>query len=97
MEVIRCRNNKSKDGEKPPHFPKNAGGILCVYEGDRIYIKCGERRCKRWTEIKVSIPGINIDFSNAGFTQTVMPDGFKIKHEIGKNDIKRAAVIIRES
>ena len=88
QQVLRCRNKES-------HKIKNGKGkILVVFDGNDIYAYCNDRGCKRWTKITVSIPGININFSNAAITQQVMPDNFKF--EIGMDgDIESAPVCIK--
>ncbi|HUX56356.1 MAG TPA: hypothetical protein VMV77_05250 [Bacteroidales bacterium] len=86
-KVIRCRNEQK-------HQPKGVGNILFAFEGDRFYMICGE--CHRWTEIKISIPGIKLDFSNAAMVQQVMPKSFKMPKQIGTGDISRAAVVIKD-
>jgi len=87
-EVVRCRN-------RHVHFrSEGVGNILFVIGENAIYAKCTDRGCKRWTQVKISLPGVNVDFSNAGITQKLMPKNFKFDTD-GK-DIKRAPVIIEE-
>ena len=86
-EVARCRNNRV-------HFRSDGvGNILFVMEGNSIYAKCTDRGCKRWTRMEISLPGVNIDFSNAALIQSLMPKNFKF--DIVDKDIKRAPVIIK--
>jgi len=87
-EVVRCRN-------RHVHFRSDGvGNILFVIGGNAIYAKCTDRGCKRWTKFEISLPGVNVDFSNAGFVQSLMPKNFKF--DIVEKDIKRAPVIIKE-
>ena len=74
--------------------------ILAVVDEDCIYIKCSDRDCKRWNKIKISIPGVKLDFSkNVAFTHDVMPRGFVFgaKSELYMRSPNRIAEVIRET
>lgn len=87
-KVIRCRNVKV--------HPRGTGHILMVYDNDYIYVRCSERSCRRWARIKISFPGINMNFENAAIEQELMPVNHRFKIDSTINDISPASVIYKE-
>jgi hypothetical protein len=87
-QVLRCRNSTHEKSIK------KVGNILIVLEDNFIYARCTDRGCKRWVQIGVNVPGVELNFADVGFTQKLMPKGFKFKSIDG--DIERAPVIIEE-
>lgn len=82
--VIKCYNtniHRRNNGE---------GHILIILGNDSIYLHCSDRACKRWTKLKISFPGIKINFSKAAVIQTLMPENYHF-------DINKAAVIIGDT
>jgi len=78
-KAIRCvSTNRHKCNEIPLAQTKKheAHVMLAVVEDDCIYVKCPDQYCKRWNRIKISIPGVKLDFAKVAFTHDVMPKGF---------------------
>ena len=71
-KVIRC------DGDV---HTQHTGNILVAIGGNSMFVKCGDRGCKRWTKITISIPGIKINLSEAGIIQEVMPQDYHLHLE----------------
>lgn len=63
------------------------GHLLCVVGKSELYLHCNDRACKRWTKIKISFPGIHLDFTKAAIVQELMPAGYHF-------DLLKAAVVI---
>jgi len=84
--VVKCHNRSvhNTQGKEP-----GEGNILFVARGNSIFIKCGNHHCKRWNRIKISIPGVNLNFSNAAFLQAKMPKGYHF-------DTTKATVVIED-
>lgn len=72
MGVIRCNNPDVHHNEdRDP----GDGNILCFVDRNLIYIQCSDHRCSRWTEIKITVPGINVNLSTASLSGRLMPRG----------------------
>lgn len=71
-KVIRCGD---------PRCNHEQGNILLAFDRNRIYVKCSNRSCRRWTRITLKIPGLQIDLSDAGIVQDVMPEGYHLHLE----------------
>jgi hypothetical protein len=71
--VIRCASPMCSGNEKP--------NILLAFEGNSIFVKCRDWDCKRFTKITVNIPGIKIDFKDAGIIQEVLPADYHLSLE----------------
>lgn len=71
-KVIRC------SGFNCNH---ETGNILLAFAKDRIYVKCRNRDCRRWTRITLRIPGISIDLNDAGIVQEVLPEDYHLNLE----------------
>jgi len=67
--VIRCQGSI---------HTKHEGNILIAYDGNSIYVKCNDRDCKRWTKLTINIPGININLSESGIVQEVLPADYHL-------------------
>ena len=63
-KVIRCSDEHCNHGN---------GNILLVFESNKIYVKCRNGDCRRLTRLTIRIPGIVVDFSNAGIIQETLP------------------------
>ena len=75
--VIKCNNTSvHNDGNKEP----GVGNILMFMRRDSLFIQCSNHRCKRWNKIKIKIPGVNFDLSNASFVQSKMPKNYHFDH-----------------
>lgn len=68
---------------------KGEGNVLMFFEGNNLYVKCTDNKCKVWNRIEVTIPGVNIDFSKVAFVQKKMPKDFVFK-------AKTAVVVVEE-
>lgn len=77
-QVIRCHNDND---HIDPKGIKHRGKILVIFEGENIYIHCGYLRCKRWTKLNISFPGVKIDFSKAAIIREIMPEGYHFDTE----------------
>lgn len=82
--VIRCNNLDIHDN---PGKEPGEGNILCFVEKSRIYIQCSDHRCSRWSEIEITIPGINIDLTQVGIVHRLMPPYHRF-------DARKATVIL---
>jgi hypothetical protein len=67
--VIRCHG---------PIHTQHSGNILLAYKDNSIFVKCNDRACKRWTNLTINIPGINLNLSDAGITQEVLPEDYHL-------------------
>ena len=67
MSVVRCRDRNSH-GDVP-------GNILAVLDGDTIYLRCSDRKCRSWTRVQISIPGVNLNFADAAIQTEVVSVG----------------------
>jgi len=79
-KAIRCGDPNCNHGE---------GSLLLSFDGDRMYVRCRNRDCRKITRITFRIPGINLDFNNAGIVQETLPEDF---HQ----DIERATTVVAE-
>jgi hypothetical protein len=52
-----------------------------VFEKNAIFILCQDRDCKRWTKLTFDIPGIELDFGDAGIVQSALPKGYHLTLE----------------
>jgi hypothetical protein len=68
--TIRCYN---PNVHKEMQYEKGEGRMLAIFRKNFIFLKCGSHHCKRWTRIKIDVPGVNLDFSNVAFTKKIMP------------------------
>ena len=69
----------------PVHNVKGAGSILLVHDNKHFYAHCGDRGCKRWTKIILTIPGVGeVSPENAVFETELMPNNFVFNGEYGK-------------
>ena len=69
----------------PAHNVKGAGSLLLVHDEKHFYGYCGDRGCKRWTKITITIPGIGeINPKDAVFETELMPKDFVFYGEDGK-------------
>lgn len=89
-KAIRCRN---KDAHE---YYNGIGNILIVFDKNKLYVKCSERSCNRWTELTINFPGINIDFSKALIEQRLVSKGHRFKINNIDKDIERAVVIMKD-
>jgi hypothetical protein len=71
-KVIRCSG---------PLCNHENGNILLAFDKNRIYVKCRNRDCKRWTRITLKIPGLCIDLADAGIVQEVLPEDYHLHLE----------------
>ena len=70
--VVRCSG---------PQHVSHPGNILCALEGNRIYLKCQDRGCSRWSRISLSFPGLSLDLAQAGIVQETLPEGYHLHLE----------------
>lgn len=82
-KVLRCNNIEI-------HEDEGEGNILMFFRGNSIFIKCSNHHCKRWNQIKIDIPGIKLDLTNAAFVQKLMPKNYYF-------NAKKAAIIIEDN
>jgi len=78
---IRCQN---RDVHK-----RHKGNILAAVGSDGIFVQCRDADCKRWTKIKINIPGVKFDLRNSGIVMELLPPGYHL-------DMTEAAVVISE-
>jgi len=77
-KVISCGNPSCNHGN---------GNILLAVQGNKIFVKCRNSDCRRWTRLTIRIPGINIDLEDAGILQEIMPDGYHL-------DLEKATTVV---
>lgn len=52
------------------------GRLLCILDKDCIYVHCKHANCKRWTKLKISFPGISLDFTKAAIIRELLPSDY---------------------
>jgi hypothetical protein len=55
--------------------------IILAFGKNTIFVRCNDKFCKRWLRIRVNIPGINLNFHKAGFTQELLPKEYHLHLE----------------
>lgn len=79
--VIKCHNKEAH------RRSSGEGKILAVFGSDCIYLHCKDRACRRWTRLRISFPGIKLDFSKAAIVQDILAKDYHF-------DFDKAAVVI---
>ena len=77
-KVISCSDPNCNHGN---------GNLLLAFQNNRIFVKCRNSDCRRWTRLTLRIPGININLEEAGVVQEVMPEGYHL-------DLEKAMTVV---
>jgi predicted unusual protein kinase regulating ubiquinone biosynthesis (AarF/ABC1/UbiB family) len=71
-KVVRCEGQIHTD---------HPGNILLAFDKNRIFVHCPDRGCGRWTRFTINVPGVELDFSDAGILQEVLPKDYHLHLE----------------
>lgn len=63
--AVRCSNSALHQ--------RHEGNLLAIIGQQGVYVKCQDRACKRWSLLRLSIPGVTVDWSKVGISQVLMP------------------------